>query len=134
MALTDPLVVSDHGISLHSLFALKNGYRITAAAANQTLDETFPAVWGFDPTGGARDVTLDGVSTAVNDAAIHGLVRLIVNRADAAEALTVKDAPGNTIGTISQNEMALFYHDGIDADGTVGSGWALIAIVSIALS
>ena len=134
MALTDPLITDAHGIPLFSLFALKNGYRITAAAANQTLDDTFPVIWGFDPSGGARDVILDGASAAAADPAIHGLTRLIVNRADGAEALTVKDAAANTIGTISQNEMAIFYHDGIDADGTAGTGWALIAIVSIALS
>ena len=61
-------------------------------------------------------------------------MRTIVNRADAAEDLTVNDADGNTIGTISQNESADYYHDGIDADGTAGTGWALIAITTIALS
>ena len=133
MALTDPLVVSDHGISLHSLFALKNGYRTETLTGTRTLTNADPAIFGPDPDG-ARTVVLDGVSTAIYDPAIHGLVRLIVNRASGAEAITVDDATGVTIGTISQNEMALFYHDGIDADGTVGSGWALIAIVSIALS
>jgi len=135
MALTDALVVSDHGIPLHALFALKNGYRTETLTGTRTLTNADPAIFGPDPDG-ARIVVLDGAAGLTNsaDPAIHGLVRLIVNRASGAEDITVDDADGNTIGTISQNEMALWYHDGIDADGTAGSGWALIAIISIALS
>ncbi len=133
MALTDPLVTSMHAIALQGLFAMKNGYRIETLTGTRTLTDADPAIFGPDPDG-ARTVVLDGVSTDIFDPAIHGLVRLIVNRASGAEDITVDDATGVTIGTISQNEMALFYHDGIDADGTDGSGWALIAIVSIALS
>ena len=137
MALTDPLVKSDHGIADHALNAQKNGYRTQVLAAGQTLDNTYPDVVGFDPGGAGRTIVLDGAVglTGSSDPAIHGLTRTIVNLADAAEALTVDDADGNTIATISQNEKASFYHDGRDADGTTGTGWALMGgIVTIALS
>ncbi len=136
MALTDPLVVSDHGIASHALNATKNGYRTETLTRGVTLDETYPGVYGPDPGGAGRTIVLDGAAglSGSADPAIHGLMRTIVNRADAAEDLTVNDADGNTIGTISQNESADYYHDGIDADGTAGTGWALIAITTIALS
>lgn len=133
MALTDPLVSSAHGITAWGLYALKNGYRTETLTGTRTLTDADPVIVGLDPDG-ARTVVLDGVSTAIYDDAIHGLMRVIVNRASGAEDITVDDATGVTIGTISQNELAIFYHDGIDADGSAGSGWALVAIVSIALS
>jgi len=95
------------------------GVHIETLSGNITLDETYPNLCKFDPAG-ARDVTLDTEATAV------GLVREIVNAADAAEAITVKDAATDTIGTISQNEKARFYCDGTD--------WVLIDITTIALS
>ena len=52
--------------------------------------------------------------------------RLIVNIADAAENLVVKNAGGSTIGTINQNEEGTFYCD--------GSAWYLCKIATIALT
>lgn len=115
------------------MYALKNGYRTETLTGTRTLTDADPVIVGLDPDG-AKTVVLDGVSTAIYDDAIHGLMRVIVNRAGGAEDITVDDATGVTIGTISQNELAIFYHDGIDADGSAGSGWALVAIVSVALS
>ena len=94
------------------------------------LDYTHPSHVGLDPGGSARDVTLEG--SAAVDKAIHGLYRRIDNRADAAEALTVKDSAASTIGSIAQNEYAEFYHDA-PADGT-GAGWVLVGITTYALS
>jgi hypothetical protein len=74
----------------------------------------------LDPGGAGRNVTLEA------EADYPGLLRLIVNAADAAEDLTIKDDGGSTIGTVSQNEMALFACD--------GSSWTLVAIITIALS
>ncbi len=136
MSTADPLVVSDHGIAPHALVAVKNGYRTETLSGTVTLDQTYPGVYGPDPGGSGRTVVLDGAVGLTNsaDPAIHGLFRTIVNKADDAEALTVDDADGNTIGSIAQNEKADFYHDGINADGSAGSGWDLIAITTIALS
>ncbi len=136
MALADPLVRSDHGITLHGLTAVKNGYRTQTLTGTLTLDNTYPDTIGLDPDG-AKTVVLDGAVGLTNsaDPAIHGLMRTIVNLASGAEDMTIDDADGNTIATISQNEKASFYHDGLNADGTAGSGWALMGgIVTIALS
>ena len=127
MALATLLATAMHGITDHALYALKGGYKSLALAGDVTLDDTYPAVVGLDPDGSARTVVLDGAAAA--DAAVDGLFRVIVNRADAAEALTVNDADANTIGTISQNEMAIFFHDSDEA-----IGWQLVGIVTIALS
>lgn len=127
MALDDLLPYSDHQEYTRSLVAYKGGYYEATLTGNVTLDNTYPMVVGLDPDGAGRDVVLDGDSAAAGDALIHGLMRRIVNRADAAEDLTVKDATGATIGTVSQNEMADFYHDS-------DTGWTLIAITTIALS
>lgn len=133
MALTDPLIASAHGIALWGLYALKNGYRTETLTGTRTLTDADPVICGLDPDG-AKTVVLDGVATSIYDDAIHGLMRCIVNRAGGAEDITVDDATGANIGTISQNEMAVFYHDGINADGTAGSGWSVVAIVAIALA
>ena len=50
-----------------------------------------------------------------------GQFYLIVNAADAAEALTVKDDAGNTIGTVSQNEIGLYFNSGLDDNGDAAS-------------
>ncbi len=128
MALTDPLDYSDHQIEERTLVAKKRGWRVPVAlTGNVTLDNTYPSKIGLDPGGSGRDVILDGSSVAVGDSNIHGLERRIVNLADGAEDLTMKDALGNTIGTVSQNEFGDFYHD-------EDTGWTLQYLVSIALS
>lgn len=127
MALTDVLSSSDHQIASGGLWAVKRGYHQALLAGNQTLDQTFPMVCGFDPGGASRDVVLDGLAAAALDLAVAGLMRVIVNRADAAENLVVKDAAGNTIATVNQNETGHFYHD-----ETVG--WVLMYIVTSAIA
>lgn len=59
----------------------------------------------LDPGGATRELRLP--------AEARGLTLVIVNTADAAEDLTVKEDSGTTtIGTISQNEMALLVCNG----------------------
>ncbi|MEO0604484.1 MAG: hypothetical protein AAF211_23825 [Myxococcota bacterium] len=128
MALTDLLAVSDHGIASAALWALKGGYHESTLTDNVTVDQTYPQIVGFDPGGANRTVTLDGSADAAGDGAVDGLMRVIVNKADAAESLTVQDAAGpNVIGTVSQNQAGVFYHD-------EETGWALVCLFSIALS
>lgn len=111
-----------HGIddSINALKATPGVFQLDGAAAAVTLDDTYPAIWKYDPTGAHRDITLDPVATS------RGLYRRIINAADAAENLVCKNVGGDTIATINQNEQGEFYCD--------GSTWALIAISSIALS
>lgn len=96
------------------------GVYIATLTGNIALDATYPLLLKLDPGGSARDVTLDPVATA------EGLKRRIVNAADAAESLVVKNVAGSTIGTVAQNRQAEFYCD--------GSEWSLVAITTIALS
>lgn len=122
MASSPSLSREGHGIARDAmaLFAVKNGYATETATGTVTLDDTYPSIIGIDPGGAGRDVTLDAEATS------DGLTRVIVNRADAAEDLTVKDDGGGTIGTISQNEAALFHCN--------GTAWSLVFIITGALS
>lgn len=74
----------------------------------------------LDPGGSNRDITLELEST------VPGLYRRIINAADAAESLVVKDDDG-TVGTINQNEQGEFFCHPTN-------GWVLLNITTIALS
>jgi hypothetical protein len=103
-----------------ALVKIKDGVYIGSITGTLTLGPTYPNEIKIDPTGGHRDVTLDAVATNA------GLRRTIVNGADAAENLVVKNVGGDTIGTINQNEEGHFFCD--------GATWVLVKIVAIALS
>ena len=53
----------------------------------------------IDPGGAARDVTLP------DPANFAGMQLAILNAADAAETITVKNAAGSSLGTIEQNRI-----------------------------
>ena len=81
---------------------------------------SLPSVAKLDPGGAHRDVTLE------LESAVPGLYRRIINGADAAENLVIKDDDG-TIATINQNEQGEFWC-------SPTSGWILICVTTIALS
>lgn len=87
------------------------------------LDLTYPNLLKLDPGGSARDVTLPPAAD------FSGGVYAIVNAADAAETITLKehaDDGGSTVGTIEQNRAVLV---------AVESGaWVFVAKVTISLS
>ena len=89
-------------------------------AANLTLTAQYRKYLRLDPGGSARDVNLPA------EAGSNGLAFYILNAADAAENLVVKNDAGGTIVTISQNEAAWVVCDGTD--------WHHMGIISIALS
>lgn len=74
----------------------------------------------LDPGGAHRNVTLPAAAGWKNSNV------LIVNGADAAENLVVKDSDGNTIATINQNEEGLF--------NCSGSAVTLVRVATITLS
>jgi hypothetical protein len=115
---------SDHGIfpDSFSLFALKSGVLVETLTGTTAMTTAYPSICKLDPGGASRDITLEAETAEFN-----GLVRLFVNAADAAENLVCKDADGNTIATINQNEAGLLFCGGT-------AGWALVAIWTIALS
>lgn len=125
MALTALRAAAQHAIARAALWAIKGGYYQATLTGGVTLDTTYPLWIGLDPGGAGRTIVLDG--DAATDSDIHGLFRIITNRADAAENLTVNDAAAATIGTISQNETGVFYHD-------EDAGWTLLFIITGALS
>ena len=100
--------------------SVKGMWTEKTAAGNLTLDATYSSKCRIDPGGAHRDVTLEAVGVA------SGMERLIVNIADAAENLVVKNVGGDTIGTINQNESAVFYCD--------GASWYLCYVQTIALT
>jgi hypothetical protein len=103
-----------------ALVGIKGIFHSATLTGNLTLDNTYPSLLKLDPGGAHRDVTLDAIATH------EGLYRRIVNAADAAENLVVKNPAGATIATVNQNEQGEFYDD--------GSTWALVCITTIALS
>jgi len=127
MALTDLLASAAHTIARGALFAVKRGYNQRTLTGDITLGPTYPTLLGLDPGGAGRTIVLDGDAAAVNDGAISGMLRLIVNRADAAEDLTINDATGATVATLNQNDAGLFYHD-------PDVGWTLAFVVTISLT
>lgn len=86
---------------------------------NVTLTKKSARIRSMDPNNGpGRDVTLHAVS--VDDA---GDFYLIVNIADAAEPLTIKNAGGSTVGTVAQAKAGLFFVNDAGA-------WALFTYLS----
>tara|TARA_R110000851_G_C13072430_1_gene564978 strand:- start:887 stop:1258 length:372 start_codon:yes stop_codon:yes gene_type:complete len=96
------------------------GTRVIVAADSMILS--------MDPGGSARDVTLPAEATV----APSGQMFWIVNHANAAENLVIKDDAGNTIGTASQDESAVVYNSGMD--GETESSWVLICLPQIKLA
>jgi hypothetical protein len=103
-----------------SLVCIPGALYVATLAGALVLDATYPGICKLDPGGAHRDVTLEAEATSV------GLYRRIINAADAAENLVVKDDGAATIGTVNQNEQGEFYCD--------GTAWILICITAIALS
>ena len=82
------------------------GSNIETLAGNKTLTVDDARVQVLDPDGSARDLTLPAEALSTGDSFI------VHNAAGGAEAITVKDDTPATVGTVSQNESAIFYCDG----------------------
>ncbi len=97
-------------------------------AGNKTITAADAMILKLDPAGSARDVVLPAEASI----GAHGQMFWIINAADAAENLAVKNDNGDTIGTANQNESVVVYNAG--AQDGVESAWVLVAVVAIALS
>lgn len=84
-------------------------------AATKTLTDTDAPIQYLDPGGAGRDVNLP--AEAANNHAFT-----IINTADAAETLTVKDDTPSTVLAIAQNQAGLYI-----SDGTTWKGYLLTA-------
>lgn len=116
MLKTETLGRLTHRVALHG------GFDAATLTGNTTLTKKSGQVQLLDPGGNHRDVTLPTVS--VDD---DGYFVLIVNKADLAENLVIKNAAAATVATANQNEAALLY---VKSDGT----WALACIFTIAIA
>lgn len=102
------------------VIAFLGGADSTTATGNITLTTADQNFQKIDPGGSARDVTLPA------EASSNGMWFYILNAADAAENLVVKDDGAATIVTISQNEAAIVICN--------GTAWIHMGIITIALS
>lgn len=97
------------------------GLQTLTGTLTLTLAEYNCNVLKLDPGGASRTVNL------WPELDMKGAVVFIVNAADAAENLVLKeDTSTTTIATINQNEAALVFSD--------GTNWNLICVQTIALS
>jgi hypothetical protein len=101
---------------------------VETLAGDRVIVDSDAMILKMDPDGSARDVTLPAESTV----SPSGRMFWILNAADAAENLVIKDDGGATIATANQNESALVYNAGQSAG--VESAWVLVAVVAIALA
>lgn len=87
-------------------FKLDN-YSFNAGAAQAVIGKDYPPVIICDPGGGAIDLLMPAEADAKNK------LWVIINTADAVEAITVKeDSDTTTIISVGQNEAAIVYCDG----------------------
>lgn len=86
---------------------MRLGVNSMTLGADYTLTHAAAPIQCFDPDGSTRKILMP------TEADSRGLCFFIVNWAGGAEDLTIRDdADAVTIGTISQNEMAILVCDG----------------------
>lgn len=84
-----------------------------------TLDVGSAPMQVMDPDGEGRDVTLPDASG--EDKGVHGLTFVVMNTADAAEDLTVKDGKSDsTVATVGEGDTGIFVWDD-DAEEWLGN-------------
>ena len=120
MATSDGLTGSANTEGVERHFRMVNGLGVFELAGNLTLTVGHANILKIDAGGSGRDVTLPAVLTS------EGCWFEITNNSSGAEDLTVKNAGGDTIVTISQNEKARVQCD--------GAAWYHLGIVTVAAS
>lgn len=85
---------------------IKRAVNTEALAATKVLQTDDVGVHWLDPDGAGRNVDLPAEADSA------GLEFVVINTADAAENLTVRDDGGTTIGVVGQNEMGMFFCNG----------------------
>lgn len=93
-----------------------NNINTETLAADKVVVAGDPMIQFLDPGGAARNVDLP-------DGAAAGTIFIIVNTADAAETITVRngDATPLTIDTLAQNESGFFISNGTSWTTLIGS-------------
>lgn len=106
----------DSFVDLQGMFNVRDVNRETLSG-DKTLATSDAQVQNLDPGGAGRNVDLPAEATGVGP-------YIIANRADAAEALTIRDDADSTLVTANQDETAVCICDGTGwiafvADGSV---------------
>lgn len=79
----------------------------TAVTADYPIGQNFPPLLYLDPNGGAKDVLLPAEAGAKDQ------VFIVVNTADAAENIVLKDdSDTTTIATLNQGDTCMVHCDG----------------------
>lgn len=104
---------------------IRGGYGSATLTGTTQLTAKSSQLLRLDPGGANRNVDLPGPDQGIADN--EGLVFEILNTADAAESLTVRNPAGGTVVTISQNEKCRVV-------GTGGTSWTHMGIQTIALT
>jgi hypothetical protein len=86
--------------------AFLGGANVEAIAAGKTLTASDATFQKLDPAGGPVNVDLPA------EASSNGLWFYIMNDADAAETITVRNDAAGTVVTLPQNEAAIVICDG----------------------
>lgn len=88
---------------------------VLTLTGNYVLAGLTTMLYFVDPGGGARNFTLPALTTAD-----QGTFITLVNTADAAEVITIKNSGASTVLTLTQAEVAQLYWDGAVWYGYVG--------------
>lgn len=98
-------------IGLRMLQNTRFGAAVETLGADKTMVNLDKTVQVLDPGGAGRTVTLPAEATAT------GLFFILVNAADAAEALTVEDDASGAVASVGQNEIGFVVCDGTSWHG-----------------
>lgn len=96
---------------MKQLEMFKMGLNVETLGADKDVDVQEAPVQAIDPGGAARNVDLPDVSAS--DYADDGMVFVVLNTADAAETITVRDAANAdaSVGSVPQNGLGVFVWD-----------------------
>jgi len=110
----------DDGVFSRPLFETGLRSRVYKAAVtdNYQLTVDHPLFMWLDPNGGNKDVRLP----LATENGAEGLMFYIINDADAAENLVIKNsAETETVLTIGQGNIGILFNDGAGATGWIGA-------------
>ena len=99
------------------LTGIKSRVMKTTITDNFQITKEMPFFMWLDPNGGNKDVRLPVATTIGHE----GLFYIIINDADAAESLVIKNAgETETVVTLGQGNVGLVFNDGASLTGWIG--------------
>lgn len=99
-------------------FHLRDGFATKTLVEDEQLTSKSPTFMSLDPGGANRNVDLPGRLEGVPD--VDSLFFWIINTADAAETLTVRNPANGTVDTIGQGQVGAFMGNGAQGYASLG--------------